>query len=86
MIVLVVYYDMYPIIMLLYLNFFFGAGVGNPSAPPPPVCNPDMCMYSNGNLQYNVFMYSMWMKTASAIDVLYTDGTVLKFSNVKLKA
>ena len=40
MIVLVVYYDIYPIIMLLYLKIFGGGGKlklggGNPSAPPP---------------------------------------------------
>ena len=39
MIVLVVYYDIYPIIMLLYLKIFGGGklklGGGNPSAPPP---------------------------------------------------
>ena len=40
MIVLVVYHDIYPIIMLLYFKiFFFGGGIPV-RAPPPPVCNP----------------------------------------------
>ena len=42
MIVLVVYYDIYPIIMLLYLKIFFGGGklkLGGGEIPVrPPLC------------------------------------------------
>ena len=37
MIVLVVYHDIYPIIMLLYFKIFFFGGEIPVRAPPPPL-------------------------------------------------